>query len=97
MTRLIIGASSAALAALTSTAASATPQIRVDSQNRAFVGYQDLDLQSERGRKTLAKRIRFAAGMVCTDRTDLTPLIDDKCYRAAISSGASQTDGLINL
>ncbi|MBV8907724.1 MAG: UrcA family protein [Sphingomonadaceae bacterium] len=97
MTRFISSLAGAAFAALIPTGACATSAIRLDGPNRALVGYYDLDLQSAKGRKVLGNRIRAAANMVCADRSELMPLVDDQCYRKALASGTSQMNGLIRL
>ena len=97
MTRFNIALAGIALAMLTASQASATPTVQLDGPNRAVVGYQDLDLQSAKGRKALVNRIRVAANMVCTDQTDLRPLVDDQCYRMALANGTSQMNDLVTL
>ena len=97
MTRFITLLAGAAFAVALPTTATATSTVQLDGPNRAIVGYQDLDLQSAKGRNALVNRIRVAANMVCTDQTELRPLVDDQCYRTALASGTSQMNGLITL
>jgi UrcA family protein len=94
MTRFILAA---AAGFMISTAASATPTVRLEGATTAYVSYRDLDLRSDQGRSRLVHRIRVAADMVCPDSNDLTAYSDSKgqCYRAAIASGVSQMNEIV--
>ena len=93
MTRFVFAA---VAGAILSTAASATPTIRMEGVSTAYVSYRDLDLRSDQGRSRMAHRIRTAAELVCPDSSPLLPFLDSRseCYRAAIASGVSQMNAV---
>jgi UrcA family protein len=92
MTRTLI----AALAALASTAASAnTSAIRIQGDS-AYVGYQDLNLSSHRGREALVGRIKSAAGRVCNpEEFNSFSHADRDCVRVAVAGGLGQMETII--
>ena len=61
------------------------------------VHYSDLNIDSDAGRSTLARRVQQAANYVCFE-PEVEPLgtaLERKeCYRAAIASGADQMEQL---
>jgi UrcA family protein len=81
-------------------AASNADIVVVQDSPSARVSYADLNLTSIAGRERLASRIESAASELCTER-NVEPLslkLDRmRCYRAALSSGARQMKGIIQV
>lgn len=92
MTRALIAAF-AALGSLAVPATASTIQVRGD---RAYVGYQDLNLSSSRGRHALLRRIKSAAYTVCNpEEFNSFSQSDLRCVRLAVTGGVAQMDAVL--
>jgi UrcA family protein len=89
MTRILI----AALAALASTAASASASTIEIHGDQAYIGYKDLNLSSPEGRQALLGRIKAAAKQVCNpEEFNSFSQADPACVRIAVTGGLEQMD-----